>query len=265
MKNFTEESFKFCVSKLLLMSKKLAYTSMLSGFILGLLVISLQVAGFSFTTVLAQESEIESISAIESTTNATEGAAVPATPEPKASSVETGGSFAQQGTVTSTQDPLPGHEAHQLAILLPPRADGSIYEGTVTYTASKPVEVVVLQNFANNTAVDSFYGGLATAPLGEGTVAISLISPQYSGPINAASLPFAGNALALHTINGDPFAATYTVTGDVLQAETFDSIVPAPIAAAQADAGQTAEEKDGDEDKKDKKDKKDNNDDSASG
>jgi hypothetical protein len=228
MKNFTEESFKFCVSKLLLMSKKLAYTSMLTGFLLGLLVISLQIAGFSFTTVLAQESEIESISAIESTTNATEGAAVPATPEPKASSVETGGSFAQQGTVTSTQDPLPGHEAHQLAILLPPRADGSIYEGTLTYTASKPVEVVVLQNFANNTAVDSFYGGLATAPLGEGTVAISLISPQYSGPINAASLPFAGNALALHTINGDPFAATYTVTGNVLQAETFDSIVPAP-------------------------------------
>ena len=256
------------------MSKKIAYTSMLTGFFLGLLVISLQIAGFSFTTVLAQESEIESISATEgtanttegtantteSTANTTEGASVPATPEPKASSVEIGGSIAQQGTVTSTQDPLPGHEAHQLAILLPPRADGSIYEGTLTYTASKPVEVVVLQNFANNTAVDSYYGGLATAPLGEGTVAISLISPQYSGPINAASLPFAGNALALHTINGDPFAATYTVTGNVLGAETFDSIVPAPIAAAQADAGQTAEDKDGDGDKKDKKDKEDKED-----
>ena len=249
------------------MSKKIAYTSMLTGFLLGLLVISLQIAGFSFTTVLAQESEIESISATEGTANTTEGtanttegASVPATPEPKASSVEIGGSIAQQGTVTSTQDPLPGHEAHQLAILLPPRVDGSIYEGTLTYTASKPVEVVVLQNFANNTAVDSYYGGLATAPLGEGTVAISLISPQYSGPINAASLPFAGNALALHTINGDPFAATYTVTGNVLGAETFDSIVPAPIAAAQADAGQTAEDKDGDGDKKDKKDKKDKED-----
>jgi hypothetical protein len=147
------------------------------------------------------------------------------------------------------------HEAHQLAILLPPRADGSIYEGTVTYTASKPVEVVVLQNFANNTAVDSFYGGLATAPLGEGTVAISLISPQYSGPINAASLPFAGNALALHTINGDPFAATYTVTGNVLEAETFDSIVPAPIAAAQSEADQAADgDKDGKDGDKDGKD-----------
>ena len=250
------------------MSKKIAYTSMLTGFFLGLLVISLQIAGFSFTTVLAQESEIESISATEgtantteSTANTTEGASVPATPEPKASSVEIGGSIAQQGTVTSTQDPLPGHEAHQLAILLPPRVDGSIYEGTLTYTASKPVEVVVLQNFANNTAVDSFYGGLATAPLGEGTVAISLISPQYSGPINAASLPFAGNALALHTINGDPFAATYTVTGNVLQAETFDAIVPAPIAAAQSDAGQAAdgEDKDG-KDGKDGKDSKDSKD-----
>ena len=111
------------------MSKKLAYTSMLTGFILGLLVLSLQIAGFSFTTILAQESEIESISATEGTANATEGATVPATPEPKASSVETGGSFAQQGTVTSTQDPLPGHEAHQFTILLPPRADGFILRG----------------------------------------------------------------------------------------------------------------------------------------
>src|ERR671917_2700046 len=122
--------------------------------------------------------------------NATSGAS--ATQEkPDAATISIGKSFAQQGTLTSIQDPLPGHEAHQMALILPPRDDNAIYEGTLTFTSSKPTEVVILQNFANETSVDPFYGGVATAPLGEGTVAISLLTPQF-GPIASASIPFAG-------------------------------------------------------------------------
>ena len=194
-------------------------------------------------TTSAQQTEIEPKNATSTeSSNATSPQAGNATSvakaaeaKPDAATISVGKSFAQQGTVTSTQDPLPGHESHQLALILPPRDDGAIYQGTLTYTASKPAEVVILQNFANETDVDPTYGGIATAPLGEGTVAISLLTPQY-GPINAASLPFAGNALALHTLNGDPFAATYTVTGDVEQAQTFNAITPPPLAeATQAD------------------------------
>jgi hypothetical protein len=241
-------------------------------FLLTLMATGIQLPQF---TVFAQESEIESVnSSSTGTSNATsaqttDGASQNATnskssnatstqagntsnatstqagnttsvekaaqAKPDAASISVGKSFAQQGTVTSIQDPLPGHESHQLALILPPRDDGAIYQGTLTYTASKPAEIVILQNFANETDVDPTYGGIATAPLGEGTVAISLLTPQY-GPINAASVPFAGNALALHTLNGDPFAATYTVTGDVEQAQTFNAITPPPFAeATQAD------------------------------
>src|ERR671911_723956 len=49
----------------------------------------------------------------------------------------------REGTITSMQDPLPGHEEHQAAIILPLRQDGSVYSGVITYTASAPVEVVV--------------------------------------------------------------------------------------------------------------------------
>ena len=205
----------------------------------------------SSNTTSSPESDIESVNAVDSecykheTSNATSSEASNATSvakaaqaKPDAATVTVGDSFAQQGTVTSTQDPLPGHEAHQLALILPPRDDGAIYQGTFTYTASKPVEVVILENFSNESAVNPAYGSIATAPLGEGTVAISLLTPQYNSPINAASLPFAGNALALHTLNGDPFAATYTVTGDVAQPQTFNSVNPPPVAeATQADAG----------------------------
>src|ERR671910_742033 len=55
--------------------------------------------------------------------------------------------FAIQKTDKSIQDPLPGHEAHQIVIALPPRDDGKMYSGQVTYSASKAVEVVVLNPF----------------------------------------------------------------------------------------------------------------------
>jgi len=46
--------------------------------------------------------------------------------------------FAIQKTDKSMQDPLPGHEAHQIVIALPPRDDGKMYSGQVTYSASNP-------------------------------------------------------------------------------------------------------------------------------
>ena len=52
-----------------------------------------------------------------------------------------------QKTGVSSTDPLPGHSAHQLVMALPPRSDGKIWVGTVTWTASKPVELVVLQGY----------------------------------------------------------------------------------------------------------------------
>ena len=248
------------------MSKGITITStILSMFLLTLLTIGLQIKDFS---IFAQESEIETVNATGNQAgnatsgaqqsgaqagNATSGAqqsgaqagnatsGASATKEkPDAATISVGESFAQQGTLTSIQDPLPGHEAHQIAIILPPRDDNAIYEGTLTFTSSKPTEVVILQNFANETAIDApFYGGIANAPLGEGTVAISLMTPQYGdSPIPSASLPFAGNALALHNIEGEPFAATYTVSGNVAQAQTYNAITPAPLAeATEEDAG----------------------------
>src|ERR671916_471776 len=52
-------------------------------------------------------------------------------------------SFTAQNTSASTQDPLPGHEAHQIVIAAPPREDGKIYSGVATFTASQPVDAEV--------------------------------------------------------------------------------------------------------------------------
>ena len=46
-------------------------------------------------------------------------------------------------TITSSQDPGLGHENHQLALILSPN-EGTIYDGSLTFTSSEPVKVIVL-------------------------------------------------------------------------------------------------------------------------
>ena len=111
------------------------------------------------------------------------------------------------------QDPLPGHEGHQIVIALPPRDDGKVYSGIATYVASQPVEVVVLHPF-NSSSTDSDHGEPLNAVFKNGKVAISLMQ-EFTGKTNAGSLDFAGSALALHNLDGKPFSVTYTIVASV--------------------------------------------------
>ncbi len=122
--------------------------------------------------------------------------------------------FIVQNTTKSMQDPLPGHESHQIVIAAPPRDDGKIYSGIASFTASQPVEVVILHVYkpgANSTET----GELLNAPFGDGNVAISLMKQFTDSPVNAGSFVFAGNALAFHTLDGKPFVITYTIDADI--------------------------------------------------
>src|SRR5918996_2651776 len=77
-----------------------------------------------------------------------------------------GDSLVLQNTTTSIQDPVPGHSAHQLALVAPPREDGKIWSGVVTFTASKPVDVVVLHpyNRPEIAATNQSFGEPLNAP-----------------------------------------------------------------------------------------------------
>src|SRR5918994_1934299 len=181
--------------------------------------------------------------------NATEtGAASAQTPTPTAAIQEpaVNQNFVRQGTVASGQDPLPGHESHELAFVLPPRSDGGVYSGVLTYTASKPVEVVVLHNYdpQNSTAIPEEYGTELTSPLpgGGGNIAITLFQPPYDAGINAASVPFTGNGLALHTLEDDPFTATYTVNSFATQPEIANAPLEFTSVEGEVDEGEAGGE-----------------------
>jgi hypothetical protein len=158
-----------------------------------------------------------------------------------------------QGTVTSQPEPTPGHEGHQFATILPLTQEGSIYSGVLTYTASAPVEVVVLnvqtlneteRSMLNVTDDEDGFGTLLTTPLdNETSIAITVITPPYGDtPVPSASIPFAGNALWLHTLDGTPFVANYAVSAQVLPSETQNDISNATLATAAAEEEAAADE-----------------------
>jgi plastocyanin len=160
---------------------------------------------------------------------------LPTTSQPATQQEEAAESIVLQGTVTSSQDPLPGHEEHQMATILPFRQDGVIYSGVLTYTATEPVEVVVLniqtlneteRAILNTTEDDGGFGTLPTSQLDDQTsLSISYIIPPYGdSPAPSASIPFAGNAVWLHTLSGEPFAATFVVGAEVLPTQIQNNI-----------------------------------------
>lgn len=147
---------------------------------------------------------------------------------PQQSSTDEQDTVTIQKTGVSSTDPLPGHSAHQLVMALPPRSDGKVWVGTVTWTASKPVEMVVLQGYNSSVTADTAHGQPLTAPFGNGAVAISLVKTNSGTPIASGSYPFAGNALAFHTLSGAKFTVTYTVAAT---ARELSSSLPSQAAS----------------------------------
>ncbi|CAN5289687.1 hypothetical protein BH18THE2_BH18THE2_05400 [soil metagenome] len=170
------------------------------------------------------------------------------TPTPTAATQEppVNQNFVRQGTVASGISVLQSAEEgdENVAFILPPRNDGSVYSGVLTYTASKPVGVLVLHNYdpQNSTAIPEDYGTELTAELpdGSGNVAMTLFQPAYTGGINAASVPFTGNGLALHTLEEGPFTATYTVNAFATQPE--DANAPLEFITAEGEVDASADE-----------------------
>jgi len=107
-------------------------------------------------------------------------------------------------TITSLQDPGQGHEGHQLAIILSP-SEGTIYDGSVTFTASEPVQLFVLHEISEN---DSKGQPVWTID-GEKIYALSLLEKESKSD----SFEFTGAALALHSKNSKEFTSTVSVDG----------------------------------------------------
>ncbi len=107
-------------------------------------------------------------------------------------------------TITSSQDPGQGHENHQLALILSPN-EGTLYDGSMTFTSSVPVQIVVLHEINSQDAK----GQPTWTVDGKTVYGLSLIDLQE----NSGSFEFTGAALALHSSTPEEFTSTVSVDG----------------------------------------------------
>ena len=130
-----------------------------------------------------------------------------------------------QNTSMSKPAPVkhPGQPPHEVVFALPLRDDGKVYSGTVTFTASKPIEVEVLHTYVLQQKPNSTHGEPYHAVLpGNNSIAITHLRNLVDVPmeingtgISSGSFDFAGNALVFHKTTGEPFAVTYTIDAKV--------------------------------------------------
>lgn len=106
------------------------------------------------------------------------------------------------GTLTSVQDPGQGHESHQLAIILAP--SDKTYTGLLTYSASENIQLVALHG---PLAPGEDAGQAIWTPDGETKFALTFVDPDNA----MGTWAFSGNALAVHTMNTEPFQVSYSV------------------------------------------------------
>ena len=137
------------------------------------------------------------------------------------------------GTVASTISPLAGHAKEQVAVILPLRKDGAIYTGVLTFTASKGVQAEIwnqVTGVSPSTPIPKQYGAIpvSVSPSGKGIISTALVP---SSSATSGSIPFTGNALALHGSGSSPFIATYAVTAQTSQGQTLNNVTSATSAA----------------------------------
>lgn len=115
----------------------------------------------------------------------------------------------------------PGQVKHQILQVLPIREDGKIWSGTITFTASKPIELEILQKYNPDQQVNATHGEHfhnIAALFNNTHVAFTILKNEVDThrlingtTISSGTFDFAGSALVLHQSEGEPFTATYTV------------------------------------------------------
>jgi len=115
---------------------------------------------------------------------------------------------------TSDIDPGMGHETHQIAILLAP--SDKVYSGTLKYDASEKIQLVTLHG---PLADGEDKGQAIWTPDGETKFALTFVNPNNA----KGEWQFAGNALAVHTMNTEPFIVDYKV--DYTQKRMSDTVM----------------------------------------
>jgi len=113
-------------------------------------------------------------------------------------------------TFSSISDPMLGHEPHEIVMLLP-LEKGMMYSGTLTFSASAPVKVIVL-NDLDESVIGSPNTLQGTIDGKKYAMSILLLGADNT-ETRVGSINFAGNAIELHSLNRIAFTVTASFDG----------------------------------------------------
>lgn len=148
-------------------------------------------------------------------------------------------SIFRKGLVTSSQ--ARHNETSHVAVILPHRDDGKSYSGVLTFSASQPVDVGLLQRLSiDNGTLSQIdfkkYGGLSPQWIRDispqhnlsqtGLQVIAALKPSYgtSTPYYSVSIPFVACGVTLWSHSGTPFIVAYQVSANMAQREIVNDI-----------------------------------------
>jgi len=144
--------------------------------------------------------------------------------------------------IISSEPGQPEELKVQRTIVLQHREDGKNYVGILTFTASKPVEVllghrlnldnITLSKIDTKKFGDLFFVNPIHPNAGYILSVPTVIKPDYRGsssPYYSASIPFVASSVVLRTLGGVPFMAVYEVSAHIGQPEVTNNITSASI------------------------------------
>jgi len=141
--------------------------------------------------------------------------------------------------IVSSEPGQPEQLKVQRTIILQHRQDGRDYTGILTFSASKPVEVL----FGHRLNIDKKLTDIDKKKFGDlflvnpihpntGYIlsAPTVIKPDYKGsapPYFSASIPFVASSVVLRTLGGVPFIAAYEVSAHIGQPKLINNLTSA--------------------------------------
>jgi hypothetical protein len=132
-----------------------------------------------------------------------------------------GSDFVWKGVISSYASILPGRENTQSAVILPPREDGGMYAGILTFQASRPVDAVSwdILDPTNVTVSEDIGDRDDVIPVEGLDIALNeLVTSSESG-----SVMFTGNVLEFAG-DDDPFIVTYNVKAGADNASQLNDV-----------------------------------------
>src|SRR5918911_3471607 len=147
------------------------------------------------------------------------------------------GDYILRRGIISSEPGQPEELKVQRTVILQHRQDGKDYTGTLTFTASKSVEVLfghrlnidnkTLSNIDIKKYGDLFLVNPIHPNAGYVLSAPSVIKPDYRSsapPYYSASLPFVASSVVLRTLGGIPFIAVYEVSAHIGQPQIINNV-----------------------------------------